>query len=115
MRGGQREGAGSAEMLHYRDAQRAALLGIGGRAHFVQQHQRVRRDVEDHLADVRNVRGKCAETLLNGLVVADIRQHLLENRELGFRRRHRQPGLRHQRQQPHGFQRQPSCRRCSGR
>ena len=96
---------GRAEVVEHRDAQRAALLRVGGRAQLVQQHQRIRRHVQRHLADVRDVRRKRAQALLDRLVVADVRQHLLEQRELGLRRRHRQPRLRHQRQQPHGLQR----------
>ena len=91
-------------MLHDGHAQRAAFFGIGGRAQFVQQHQRIGRHVERHLADVRDVRGKRAEVFLDGLVVADIRQHLLEDRKLGFRRGHRQARLRHQAEQPDGLQ-----------
>ena len=46
-----------------------------------------------------------AEAFLNGLLVAHFRQHLLEQRELRFRRRHRQRRLRHQSQQPNGLHR----------
>ena len=84
VRGDQREGAGRAEVLHERDAERAALFGIGGGAEFVEQHQRIRRDVQRHLADVGDVRGEGAEVFLDRLVVADIGQHLLEERELGL-------------------------------
>ncbi len=104
MRGDQREGSGHTEMLHDGDAERSALFGIGGRAEFVQQHERIGRDVERHLADVGNVRGKGAEIFLDGLVVADIRQHLLEERKLGFQRRNRKARLRHQAEQSDGFQ-----------
>ncbi len=105
VRGDQREGAGRAEVLDDGHAERAALFGIGGRAQFVQQHQRIGRDVERHLADVGDVRGKGAEVFLDGLVVADIGQHLLEERELGLGGGHRQAGLRHQAEQSHGLQR----------
>ena len=105
VRGDQREGAGRAEVLHDRHAQRAAFFGIGGRAQFVQQHQRIGRHVERHLADVGDVGGKRAEVFLDRLIVADIRQHLLEHRELGLGRGHRQARLRHQAEQPQGLQR----------
>ena len=48
--------------------------------------------------------GEGAEVFLNGLVVADIRQHLLEERELGFGRGHGKAGLRHQAEQPDGLE-----------
>ena len=105
VRGDQREGAGRAEVLHDGHAQRAALFGIGGRAQLVQQHQRIRRHIQRHLADVGDVRRKGAEVFLDGLVVADIGQHLLEERELGFGGGHRQRRLRHQAEQPDGLQR----------
>ena len=61
MRRDQRERARRAEVLHDRDAQRAALFRVGRRAQFVQQHQRIRRHVQRHLADVRDM---CAENVL---------------------------------------------------
>ena len=65
VRGNQRERAGHPEMLHNGDAQRAALLGVGGGAQFVQQHQRVRRHVERHFANIGDVSGKRAEVFLD--------------------------------------------------
>ena len=103
--GNQGERAGRAEMLHHGHAQRAALFGIGGGAQLVEQDQRIGRDIESHVADVGNVRREGAEVLLNRLVVSDIRQDLREERKLGLRGGHGQPGLGHQAQQAHGFQR----------
>ena len=105
MRGDQRERTRGAEVLHQRHAQRAALLGIRGRAQFVEQHQRIRHHVQRHLADVGDVRRKRAQVLLNRLVIADIRQHSRERRKLGVLGRHRQPRQRHQAQQAHRLQR----------
>ena len=105
VRGDQRERAGRAEMVHNRHAQRAAFLRIGRRAQLIEQHQRAGRHVERHFPNVRYVRRKRAEVFLNRLVIADIGQHLFEDREFGFRRRHRQRGLRHQAEQPHGLER----------
>ncbi len=78
---------------------------IGRAAEFVQQHQRLRRHRLQHLADVRDVGRKTAEAFLDGLLIADVRQHLLEERKLRFRRRHGQPRLRHERQQSYGLHR----------
>ena len=51
----------------------------------------------------------CAENVLRlswiDWLVADIGQHLLEDRKLGFGRGHGQPGLRHQGEQADGLQR----------
>ena len=94
-----------AEVFDDRDAERAAFFGIGGRAELVEQDQRIGRDVERHLADVGDVRGEGAEVLLDRLVVADIGQHLLEERKLGLGGGHGQAGLRHQAEQPDGLQR----------
>ena len=104
MRGDQGECAGRAEMLDERDTERAAFFGVGGGAEFVEQDQRIRRDVERHLANVGDVRGEGAEVFLDGLVVADIGQHRGKDRELGFGGGHGQAGLRHQAEQAHGLQ-----------
>ena len=105
MRGGEGECARRAEVINHSHAQGAPFLGIGRRAQLVQQHQRIRRGVENHFADARDMGGKCAEVLLDGLVVADVREHLLENGKLGFLARHWNPGLCHQRQQPDSLER----------
>ena len=85
-------------------AQRAAFFGIGGAAQFVDQHQRIRRGAFQHGFHRKDVRGKRAEAFLNRLVIADVGQHLVEQRELGFGGGHRQPGVRHQREQADGLQ-----------
>ena len=105
MRGSQRECARRPEVTDHRYAQCATFFRIGRRADLVEQHQRVRRHVYDHFADMGNVRRKSAKALFDRLIVADIRQHLLENRKRRFTRRHRHPGLRHERQQSGGLER----------
>ena len=105
MSGRESERAVRAERFQNRDAQRPAFFRICRAAQFVQQYQRLRRHSLQHLAHARDVTRKTAEAFLNRLLVADFRQHLLEQRELRFRRRHRQRRLRHQSQQPHGLHR----------
>ena len=99
MRGNHGEGAGAAEVVHNGNPERAAFLGIGGGAQFIQEHQRVGGHIERHFADVRDVRGKRAEVFLDRLVIANIGQHLLENREFGRGCWYRQCRLRHQAEQ----------------
>ena len=97
MRGGERERSRRAEMIDQRHAERAAFFGIGGGSDLVEQHERIRRDIERHLAQTRNMRREGAEVLLDRLVIADIGQHLFEDRKLGRGAGNGQPGLRHQR------------------
>ncbi len=105
MRGSQRECARCPEVVDHRYAKRAPLFRIGCRADLIEQHQRVRRHVCNHFADMRNVRRKSAQALLDRLIVADVRQHLLKNWKLSFTARHGQAGLRHERQQSGGLER----------
>ena len=62
--------------------------------------------VAQHLDDVAHVRGEGREALLDALLVADVREDLLEDRDARIPRR---PGsaarLRHQRQQAHRLER----------
>ncbi len=85
--------------------QRRALFGIGRRTQLVEQHQRMRgRLVRDEI-DVGDVRRKGREVLLDRLVVADVGEHRIEDRQLGALGRDRNARLRHQRQQTNGLQR----------
>ena len=61
VRGSERESPGRAKMIHQRHAQRAALFRIGCRTDLVQQHQRIRRHIERHLAQAAHT---CAENVL---------------------------------------------------
>ena len=86
------------------DRQGRAFFGIGRRAEFIQQHQRLRsRGARDEI-NIGDVRGESGKILLDRLVVADIGQHGIEHRQLRAVGRHGNAGLRHQRQQPSGFQ-----------
>ena len=93
-------------MIHDGDAERTALDRIGARAHFVEQHERRRRERTIHRRDVRDVRGERAEARFDRLFVADIREDRSEDRQpRSVSRRNAQPRLRHHRQEPCGFQR----------
>ena len=87
------------------DGQRRALFGIGGRAQFVEQHQRMRGRVVRDEIDVGDVRRKRGQVLLDRLVVADVGEDGVEDRQLGALGRNRNSRLRHQRQQSDGLQR----------
>ena len=104
MSGDHRDAADAPEMLGNGDRQRRSFFRIGGRAQFIQQHQRVcRRGARDEV-DIGDVGGERRKILLDGLVVADIGQHRIEHRQLGAVRGDGNAGLRHQGQQANRFQ-----------
>ena len=86
------------------DGQRCAFLGISGGAQFVEQHQRLCRCSARDEVDVGDVGGECREILLDGLVVADVGQHGVEDGKLGAIGGNWHAGLSHQSQQADGFQ-----------
>ena len=108
VRGDDADACGTAEVVGDGHRQRGALFGIGGRAQLVQQNQRLRgRLVRDEI-DVGNMRRKRRKVLLDGLVVANVGEHAIEDGHLGALGGKRNTRLRHQRQQPdrlerHGF------------
>ena len=58
----------------------------------------------DEGADVLDVGGEGRKVGRDGLVVAYVGQRLIEDRQIGLSRRNVQTRLRHQRQQPDGFE-----------
>src|SRR3954453_14026693 len=83
MRGDNRHASDSAEVQGNSDGESCAFLGIGGRAEFVEQHERVRgRSARDEV-NVGDVRGKRGQVLLDGLVVADVGEGRIEDRKFG--------------------------------
>src|SRR5208282_2012174 len=91
-------------MLGDGNGQRSALFGIGSRAKFVKQHQRIRsRSARDGI-DIRDMRRKGREILLDRLIVADIGQNGVENRHVGAGRGNWNARLRHQSEQAERFQ-----------
>ena len=85
-------------------ASAAPSSGIRGRAQFVQQDQRSRCRRARNEVDIGDVGGKRRKILLDRLVVADIGQHGIEDRQLGAIRGNGNAGLRHQGQQANRFQ-----------
>ena len=105
MRGDHGHAANAAEVDGDGDRQRRAFFGIGGRAEFIEQHQRLRGRRARNEIDVGDVRGKCRKILLDRLIVADVGEHGIEDRHLGAIGGDGNAGLRHQREQTDGFQR----------
>ena len=71
--------------------QRRAFGGVRARAQFVKQHQVPGRHLVHDLHDVRHVPAEGAQALFDALLVADIREHLLEHRQFRSQvRRHLQ-------------------------
>jgi len=82
-----------------RRGERRPFHGVGARAQLVEQDEAAAVRLPDHADDVRHMRGKSAERLLDALLVPDIRQHLVEHGNLAsVPRRDHQAAHRHQRQ-----------------
>ena len=105
MRRDQRPRTGRQKMRRHGHGQRRALLGIGRRAQFIEQHQRACAGQPRKPIQIRDVRGKCRERCLNRLRIADIGQERREHRKIRSRGRHRNARLCHHRQQRRGLQR----------
>src|ERR1700757_2554736 len=73
----------AAEVVGDGDGQGGAFFGVGGGAEFVEQHERVRGRNAGNEVDVGNVGGEGGKILLDGLVVADVGENCVKNRELG--------------------------------
>src|SRR3984957_10925776 len=75
--------AQGAEFFEQRDGESRAFFGRGARTHFVDENQRaVRRDLE-HRFQIQHVRRKRGEVGGNGLLVTDIGQNVIEERQFG--------------------------------
>ena len=101
-------GVMGAQVVQKRPRQRRPFAGVGARADFVQQHQRIAAQVAQNTDNVCDMARKRGQRLLQALLVADVRKHLVEDIHLGPRRWHMQAALGHQCQQPgrletHGF------------
>ena len=106
MRRRQRPHTDVQQALQNRLRQRRALGRVSARAQFVEQHQIIRRHLVHDGHNRRHMPGEGGQALLDGLLVANIGEHLLKYRQ--FRpqiRRDLQARLRHQRQQTDRFQR----------
>ena len=71
------------ELVEDRPAQRGAFGGVGAGPHLVEQDQRALGRLAQDLADPPDVRREGRERLLQALLVADVGQHVVEDREVG--------------------------------
>ena len=74
------ERAARAKFFEQRDGERGAFLRRSARAHFVHQNQRAVGDDLEHGFQIQHVRRKCGKVRGDGLLVADIREHAVEDR-----------------------------------
>ncbi len=87
-------------------ARACAFLRVGARAQFVEDDQRAVIGLFQDAHDVGQVAAEGAERLLDGLLVADVGPDGFEAGQLGAALgRDVQARLRHERQQPDGFER----------
>ncbi len=105
MCGRQHQAASRAEFFEQRYRQRCALLGSSARAHFVQQHQRTRREYSQNRFEIQHVRRKCRKVRGDGLFIADIGEHAVEYPESRRVRRHGNARLRRQHRKADRLQR----------
>jgi hypothetical protein len=105
MRCRQSKRAARAEFLEQRDGQGRAFFGRGSRAHFVYQNQRAVGGDFEHRLQVQHVRRKRGEVGGNRLLVADIRQNAIENRQFGAGCRDRNRRLRRKSRESNRLQR----------
>ena len=102
MGGGERRRFHFEQMLQNRHRQRRALRGVGARAQFIEKGKRTGRDVFQNLHNVGHVRREGGQRLLDGLLVADVGVHLVEDGQFRAQvRGYRKACLRHQGHQPH--------------
>ena len=100
VRGCERQRAPRAKFLEQRDSKRGTFFRRRAGAHFVDENQRALGGHLEHRFQIQHVRGKRREVRRDGLLVADIRQHMVENRQFGAFGRHGNRGLRRKRGEP---------------
>ena len=106
VRRGHDHGAARAEVLDERRTQRAALHRVRARADLVEQDERGQLQVLVHRHDVADVAGEGGDAGRDRLLVSDVREDRAKHgHPRPRRRRHVQPGLRHEGQQPRRLQR----------
>ena len=105
VRGGDGERAARAKLFEQRDGESRAFLGSCAGAHFVHENQRTVRGDIQHGFQIDDVRGKCGKVGGDGLFVADIGEHVIEDGQLGAFCGDRNTGLRRKRGEADGFQR----------
>ena len=99
------ERAAAAKALDDGGAQRSTLRRVGSRPDLIQQNERRQRQSLLHLDDVGDVARERGQAVRDGLVVADVGEHRLEDAQpRAGARRDVEPGLGHQDQQSRGLQ-----------
>ena len=111
----ERQRAPRAKFFQQRDSQRRAFFRSRARAHFVHQNQRTLRRNFQHRFQIQHVRGKRRKIRGNGLLVANIREHAVENRQLGDARPPREFPIAPKAPRAPPFSAKPFCRPCSAR
>ena len=105
MRGRERQAAALAEFIEQRDGKRRAFFRSRAGAQFIDQHERARRGGFEHGAHVEHVRGKCGEIGGDGLFVADIHKHAIDERQARRFRGDGNAGLRREHGEAYRFER----------
>ena len=105
MRGGDGQPLQLAKFFEQRHGQRRAFFRRRAGAHLIDQNQRPIRRGLQHRFQIHHVRRKSREVGGDGLLVADVGQHLIEHRHLGAIGGHWNSGLRGKRSQADRFQR----------
>ena len=105
VRGGERQRAAASELLEQSDGERGSLFGRGAGAHFIDQNQRAISGALEHRFEVQHVRGKRGQVRGDRLLIADIGEYAIEDRQLGALGGHRNRGLRRERGEADGFER----------
>ena len=105
MRGGNRHCGFREEMQQYRPRQCRAFGGVGAGAEFIQQYHAFIRRLVNNAADIGDMPAEGGERLFNTLLIADIDENTVEDRNQAlFRGRNGNAGQRHQAEQADGFQ-----------
>ena len=105
MRGCQYHAVLRAKLVQQRHRQRGAFFRRRSRAHFIHQDERIRRRCLQHGLQVQHMRREGGQIRRDRLLVADVHQHAVEQRQDHALRGHRNSGLRRQRGHSRRFQR----------
>ena len=97
--------AARAKFLEQRDGERRAFFRSRAGAHFVHENERAIGGDFQHGFQIEHVRGKRGEVGGDGLLVADIGEHAIEDRQLGALGGDGNCGLRGERGEADGFER----------
>ena len=88
------------------NSKRRALDRVRACTHFIEKHERAALDGSKHLHDMHHVRGEGGKRLLNALLIADIREDIIENaHERAISGRNVKTRLGHDREKTDGFER----------